>query len=236
MHIDERLVSRKAKSKRPNWLLIFTIACTLSLPVFAQEGEPGVSGGVSSGSSAGSAGMPDVPEFYEKEVARAARKGKRSQAYIGSLIALGMHYNRAGRYEKASSTLNQALAIIDSGALKPMPAKARIPDRIVETRTGDTVSAQNIHQPLPYEETLQELWPQLATAEVGANQLAAAEIHIKRWIKFNTSSSVNPVADKLGMMSAYSQYAELLRRTHRSKEAKEYQRKADEINSSFVPL
>lgn len=197
-------------------------------------GEPGASAGGSPGvSSPGSAGMPDEPAIYEREVRKAAKKGKRSLEYIGSLLALGMHYNRSRNFTKASATLNQALAIIDAGALKPTALKDRTPDKIIEHQGEGTVSAEIVHKPLPYEETLQELLPQLVTAEIGANQLAPAEIHLKRQIKLSSS---NPVADKLSLMSAYSQYAELMRKLHRNKEAAEYQRKADKINSSFIPL
>lgn len=204
---------------------------------FAQgttEGAPGVSsGGSTAGSSSGSAGMPDEPAVYERSVRNAAKKGKTSRQYIESLVALGMMYNRLQNYAKAASNLNQALTIVDSGALKPTAAKDRKPDTTVEKQGQGTVSIEITHTPMPYEETLQGLLPQLATAEIGANQLAAAEIHLKRLMKMST---LNPVADKVSLMYAYSQYAEVLRKLHRNKEAAEYQSKADKINSSFIGL
>lgn len=185
------------------------------------------------GATGGSPGMPDTPEVYMANVRKAAEKGKENLAYIESLLALGMHYNRTEGFSKATKTLNEALKIIDSGVLKPTPKKDRVPDTIVEHRGNGTVSAEVVHKPLPYEETLQQLLPQLATAEIGANQLTAAEIHLKRLIELSSS---NPATDKSALMSAYSNYAALLRKVHRDKEAQVYKQRADKLNSSFIPL
>lgn len=187
----------------------------------------------SSGSSSGSPGMPDEPALLERDVRLAAKGGKRSKEYIGSLITLGMYYNRNNQFVKATATLNEALRVIDSGALKPTPAENRTADKIIQQASKDTVSAQVVHKPLPYEETLQQLLPALATAQIGANRLAQAEATIKRLLKVTTT---NPVADKVTLMSAYAQYSETLRKLGRNKEADEYLRKSQEISKSFIGL
>lgn len=205
-------------------------AVSLCQAASAQEGEPGVV----AGSSAGFEGMPDTEQMYMSIVKKNLQKGKTSKEYIGSLLGLGMHYNRSNRFQDASKTLKQALAIIDGGALKPAPTAERKPEKIVEQHhSNGTVSAQVVRTPYPYEEMLQELLPQLVTAELGANELTPAEAHIKRLIAIK---GANPVADKLSLMSAYASYAELMRKRNRPKEAEMYQRKVDEINSSFKPL
>lgn len=193
-------------------------------------GEPGVSGG----SSPGSTGMEDSEASNKRAVEQAKKKGYNSREHIGSLLGLGMFYNRQDRFAEASKVLRQALSIIDAGAMKPTPEKDRKPEKIIETQhPGGVVSAQVVRTPMPYEEMLQDLLPQLATAEIGAKEFKGAEVHIKRLLALK---GPNGVADKLAQMSAYSLYAELMRKMGRMKESAEYQRKADEINASFKPL
>ncbi|MBI2811445.1 MAG: hypothetical protein HYX67_11545 [Candidatus Melainabacteria bacterium] len=178
--------------------------------------------------------MPDTDSVYQAEVAKSAKKGKRSMSYIGSLIALGMHYNRVNRFSDAAKALQQALQIIDAGALKPAQNGERKPEKIVESHeSNDVVSAQVVRTSYPYEETLQELLPQLVAAELGTNELDLAERNLQRLLKLK---GANQVADKLSLISAYSSYAEIMRRRHRPKEAAMYQKKVDEINGSFKPL
>lgn len=197
---------------------------------FAQNEQPGVS----EGSVEGSPGMEDTEAVYSSMVRAAARKGKTSREYIGSLLGLGMHYNRANRFRDASRTLRQALQIIDSGALKPAPTAERKPEKIIERHhPNGVVSAEVVRTPYPYEEMMQELLPQLITAELGANELTIVEGHIKRLIALK---GPNGVADKLSLMSAYAGYAELMRKRNRPKEAAIYDRKVDDINKSFKPL
>ena len=185
-------------------------------------------------SSAGSEGMPDTDSVYQAAVIKSAKQGKRSMSYIQSLIALGMHYNRVNKFQDAGKALKQALQIIDAGALRPAPNDDRKPERIIEKHeSNDVVSAQILRTPYPYEETLQELLPQLVTAQLGTNELDLAESYLKRLLKLK---GANPVADKLSLMSVYSSYAEIMRRRHRPKDAAVYQKKVDEINSSFKPL
>ncbi|HEY9787371.1 MAG TPA: hypothetical protein V6D17_18420, partial [Candidatus Obscuribacterales bacterium] len=163
-------------------------------------------------------------------------RGKRSRAYIDALVNLGMHYNRTERFRDASRVLQQALSLADSGVLKPTPPQNRVPERVVEIKGNQNdgvVGAQVIRQSLPYEEVMEGLLPQLITAEIGANQLMAAETHVKRLIKL---AGTNPVTSKLNLMSAYTSYAQILRKLHRHKEADAYQRKADDINRSFIPM
>ncbi len=200
----------------------------------AQVSENQVEGGASGVSSAGSEGMPDTDSVYKADVAKSAKKGKRSVAYIASLIALGMHYNRANRFLEAGKALKQALQIIDAGALKPAPNVERKPEKLVERHEANNiVSAQVVRTSYPYEETLQELLPQLVTAELGTNELVLAEGNLQRLLKLK---GPNQVADKLSQISAYSSYAEIMRRRHRPKDAAIYQKKVDEINGSFKPL
>ena len=221
---------------------VSTVSCTMSLLVASsshsaaqeQGGSVGQDmGGVSGSSSPGFAGEADVEGPYLSRVKNSAKKGLNSVQHMQDLIGLGMHYNRAGRYADASRTLKQALKIHDI-ALKPTPPSARRPERVIERDHGNgTVSAEVVSVPMPYEETLQDLLPQLISAELEANELTVAETHIKRLIALK---GTNPVADKLSLMSAYSSYSQLMRKLHRPKDAEMYQRKADEINSSFKPL
>lgn len=191
------------------------------------------SGGVSGSSSPGFEGAADIEGPYLNRVRSSAKKGMFSVQHMQDLIGLGMHYNRTGRFADASKTLKQALKIHDV-TLKPTPPSVRRPERTIEKDHGDgTVSAEVVRVPMPYEETLQELLPQLISAELEANELTIVESHIKRLIALKGQ---NPVADKLSLMSAYSSYSQLMRKLHRPKEAEYYQRKADEINSSFKPL
>jgi hypothetical protein len=216
-----------------------SVSLAVLLTVFssahAQEGtSDGSPGGTPGCSSEGSEGMPDTESVYSTNVAKALKKGKNSLEHISSLLALGMHYNRNGKFAQASKTLRNALAIVDAGALKPTPPSARRPEKVIETNHGDgTVSAQVVRVPMPYEETLQELLPQLISAELEANELNIVEPHIRRLIALQ---GPNQVADKLALMSAYSSYSQLMRKRQRNKEADEYQRKADQINASFKPL
>jgi len=225
-------------------LLAFAF-CLLAQPVLAQgRGEvppetqdmPGSSGsieGEAGCSSPGSEGMPDTDSQYLKLVTKAAKSGLRSQLYIGSLIDLGMHYNRVGKYAQACTALTKALTIVDSGALKPTPQAKRVPDKIIEHKGDGTVSAEVIHQPLPYEETLEALFPPLVESEIATNKFAIAEIHIKRQMKLATA---NGVTGKINLMSAYGQYANLLNKMKRPREAAIYQKKADDINATFKGL
>ncbi|MDX2107968.1 MAG: hypothetical protein SFY67_16320 [Candidatus Melainabacteria bacterium] len=226
--------------------ILLALAVTfITQPAFAQgRGEmppgasdvPGSSGsieGEAGCSSPGSEGMPDTDANYLKLVSQAAKSGLRSQLYIGSLIDLGMHYNRVGKYAQACNTLTKALTIVDSGALKPTPIAKRVPDKIIEHQGNGTVSAEVVHQPLPYEETLEALFPPLVESEIATNKFAIAEIHIKRQIKLATANSVS---GKINLMSAYGQYANLLKKMKRPREAAIYQKKADDINATFKGL
>lgn len=235
-------------SKIQTLVSLITLCSMCNAAAFAQgsASEPGGSGSVQgsapdsanqpgvSGSSPGSEGMPDTDAIYQAAVAKSAKKGKTSIGYINSLIGLGMHYNRVNRFSDAARVLRQALQIIDAGAMKPAPNSVRKPEKVIETHESNgTVSATVERTPYPYEETMQELLPQLASAELSSNQLDFAEQHLNRLIKIK---GPNGVADKVTLMSAYSTYAELMRRKHRPKDAAMYQRKADEINASFKPL
>lgn len=226
--------------------ILLTLAITLLIqPAYAQgRGEappaaadvPGTSEsieGEAGCSSPGSEGMPDTDAMYLKLVGQAAKFGLKSQRYIGSLIDLGMHYNRVGKYAQACSALTKALTIVDSGALKPTPTAKRVPDKIIEHHGDGTVSAEVVHQPLPYEETLEALFPPLVESEIATNRFAIAEIHIKRQIGLATE---NGVSGKINLMSAYGQYAVLLKKMKRYREAANYQKKADDINATFKGL
>ncbi|QQR56699.1 MAG: hypothetical protein IPG59_17080 [Candidatus Melainabacteria bacterium] len=192
----------------------------------AMEGEPGCS-------SPGSEGMPDTDAVYLKLVSKAAKSGLKSQLYIGSLIDLGMHYNRAGKSAQACATLTKALAIVDAGALQPTPLSKRVPDKIIEHHGDGTVSAEVVHKPMPYEETLEALFPPLVDSEIATNKFGSAEMHIKRQIKLATT---NGVSGQINLMSAYSQYANLCKKMKRTREAAIYQKKADDINATFKGL
>ncbi len=214
-----------------SWLILISSMPNAALAQMAIGPIADANAGVS---SPGSEGMPDTDSVYQAMVIKSAKQGKRSMPYIQSLMALGMHYNRVNKFADASKALKQALQIIDAGALKPAPNAERKPERIIEKHeSNNVVSAQIVRTPYPYEETLQELLPQLVTAELGTNELDFAESNLKRLLKIK---GANPVADKLSLMSVYSSYAEIMRRRHRPKDAAMYQKKVDEINASFKPL
>ena len=228
--------------------ILLTIAFTLLVhPAFAQgrgvmppgaqavpgtseviEGEPGCSS-----YSPGSEGMPETDAIYLKQVSNATKSGLKSQLYIGSLIDLGMHYNRVGKSAQACATLTKALAIVDAGALQPTPPSKRVPDKIIEHHGDNVVSAQVVHQALPYEETLEALFPPLVDSEIATNKFASAETHIKRQIKLATA---NGVTGQLNLMCAYAQYASLCKKMKRTSEAAMYQKKSDDINATFKGL
>ncbi|HEY9733701.1 MAG TPA: hypothetical protein V6C89_17430 [Drouetiella sp.] len=223
----------KPKGKFNVTVTLLFLCFHTGLASLAQQANDESGSGVS-GSAPGSEGMPDTDAVYQSAVAKSAKNGKTSLAYIGSLVALGMHYNRVNRPVDAARTLRQALQIIDAGALKPAANAFRNPEKIIESRGAHgTVSAMVERTPYPYEETLQELLGQLASAEMSSSQLDLAEQHLSRLIKLK---GPNDASDKVSLMSAYSSYAELMRRRHKPKEAAMYQRKADEINASFKPL
>lgn len=228
-------------------ILLFLLACASALwmSVNAQQGGgmpgsdgadgmPGA-GGVDGmpGSSEGSPGMDEQGEpAFLKNLQEARKQGPKSIQYIGSLLDLGMFYNRRERYADAERVLLQALAIVDSGALRPSPKTAPRPP-IVQHHPGGVVSATNCDPPKPYEELMQNLFPALVTAEIENSKYAAAEAHIKRMIALVPS---NEVTGSLNLMSAYSSYATLLRKQGRVREAQIYEQKADAINKSFKPL
>lgn len=194
----------------------------------------GDAGGAPGASSPGNPGMPDSESTYLSDLRKASKKGPQSKSHIAALLALGMHYNRSGRYADATRVLRQALTTMDGGAIKPTPLKDRKPERIIEnTENQGTVSATVIRQPMPYEEIMEELLPQLISAEIGAGDLRNAETHVKRLINFAGSDDVR---QKLNLIAAYSSYAEICKKQNRMKEAEIYKRKADEINKSFIPL
>ncbi len=223
-------------------LSLIALTIYAASPVYSQrapapEGPPGVSsespGGEPGCSSPGSEGMPDTDAVYLGLVKKAEKSGLKSQLYIGSLIDLGMHYNRLGKFAQAQSVLFKALGIIDAGALKPTPVSQRKPDKIIEHHGDGVVSAEVIHQSLPYEETLEALFPPLVDSEIATGKYSLAEIHIKRQINLATA---NGVSGQINLMTAYQQYANLLKKTSRLREAAIYQKKADDINASFIGL
>jgi hypothetical protein len=208
--------------------------------VFAQEGgqaPPGVAGGGQPGASAGSAGMEDEEKIFRDGVNKAEKHGGHSREYIDSLVQLGMHYNRQRRFADATKTLSKALTIIDAGTIKPTPEKDKRPEKVVETRSGNgasgTVGIHVIKTPMPYEETMAELLPQLIDAEIGTNKLKAAEVHVKRLIAVPAPNSLR---HKMNLMFACNRYSEILRKENRIKEADDYQARANAINNSFTGL
>lgn len=191
-------------------------------------GEPGAAA-----SSPGSEGLPDTDQQYLKEVNQARKKGLKSRAYIGSLIGLGMHYNRQGKYALAQKTLSQALAIIDGGALKPTKGSvAEKPPTVTEHGDG-TVSATINKPAAPYEETLEQLLPALVEADTLSNHLSEGEVHVKRLINMAQTERIVRVPN---LMFAYNQYSALLTKMHRNKEAAHYKREAEKINSTIRGL
>jgi tetratricopeptide (TPR) repeat protein len=215
-------------------------------PAHAQfdGGAPGAAGGsdAQQGGMAGSAGasspgfegQPDTEPFYQAAVARAKKKGPHSLSYAASLLDLGMHYNRAGRFIDASRVLNQSLILIDGGILKPSSKATLAKEDTITTSQSDGVASATMHRvPKPYEEFMETLLPALIGAEVGAHQFKQAEAHIKRLIAM---PATNPVSGKLNLAQAYSQYAIVLRATNRAALAKQYEKKAEDIHNSFTPL
>lgn len=225
------------------------LAVSVTVGVFAPgwvaaQTEPAVPGKVSGssgdgmpdgvpGSSEGSAGMPDTESFYLKELKPAAKNGARSPQYVGALLGLGMHYNRANRFRDAERVLLQALTLVDSGAIKNVKRAPHVP-AIKETVHPDgTVSAENMNPPSDYEQMMENLLPALIDAEIKSNHYVPAETHIKRCIAFLSRPGAfgGP-----GLMSAYWQYSELMRKQKRFKEAAMYKKKGDDINATFVGL
>jgi tetratricopeptide (TPR) repeat protein len=213
----------------------FALAASLFVALLMNGGNVGAQDqtGGTPGSSEGSPGMEEAGEqAFISQVQRAKAKGSRSHEYIGALVQLGLYYNRHQQPEKARRTLQQSLGMIDAGAMKPsLPSSPRPP--LVEYHDNGTVSATNQNPPQPYEETISNLLPALATAEIACSKYTSAETHLKRLIAMRSN---NGVADKLNLMSAYGLYAQLLHKTGRHKDAAVYERKADEINHSFKPL
>jgi hypothetical protein len=191
--------------------------------------QPGSAGG---SSSSGSAAMPDTNLFYLSEVIKAKKHGLKSPEYIGSLIWLGMHYNRCGQYLNAEHALTRALSIVDAGALKPSTG-SREEHQIVEKHDDGTVSATVVRPPAPYEEALEQLLPALVTAEIETRHFDPCETHVKRLIALAQNGKIAKVPY---LMSAYWQYASLLRAQHRDREAQIFQEKGDAINSSIKGL
>jgi len=204
-------------------------------------GVPGSSSGSSSGSSAGSSGssspgsegMADTDAQYLKETRQALKKGINSRDYIGSLIGLGMHYNRTGKANDARMALLKALTIIDGGALKPTKGSVKEQAPTVVDHGDGTVSATINKPPSPYEETLEQLLPALVEAETQSNHLTEGEVHIKRFITMAQTERIQRVPN---LMFAYTQYSALLTKMHRTKEAAHYKQEADKINSTIRGL
>lgn len=214
----------------------FASSVHLLAPAFAQpdsgqrqcgseQGQPG--------STEGSPGMEEEGEPpYLKRVQQAKKKGVRNVEYVRSLLGLGMLYNRQERFADAQRVLTEALALVDAGVIKPSPhTEPRQP--IIETHVNGTVSATNTDPPKPYEELMQDLLPGLVQAEIANRKFKLAETHIKRQIALVPS---NQVTGSVNLMSAYSSYANLLRKLGRTAEAKTYDAKADAINRSFIPM
>jgi len=202
----------------------------------ASGNEPGGEAGVvagSSSSSPGSEGMPDTDALYLKETRQAQKKGLNSREYIGSLIGLGMHYNRTGKANDARIALLKALTIIDAGALKPTKGSVKEQAPTVVEHGDGTVSATVNKPPCPYEETLEQLLPALVEAETQSNHLAEGEVHIKRLITMAQTERIQRVPN---LMFAYNQYSQLLTKMHRAREAAHYKQEAEKINSTIRGL
>jgi hypothetical protein len=212
------------------WVLGAALACVPGVSGQDSSGsQPGMGVG---GSSPGSPGMEDSERNYQNLARNSQKKGARSVQYAGSLLDLGMHYNRANEFKKAESALLQSLAIIDSGALKPTSGYQERPPRVEQHGNG-VVSATNMNTPTPYEDMMENLLPALISSESGCGHLTRAEEHCKRLIAICNSNAGRRLP---GLMSAYWQYADVLRKMHRTKEAEQFQRKGDQINKSIIPL
>lgn len=200
----------------------------------APDGEPGVS-------SPGSMGMEEQGEPAFKAPVAVARKkfGERSKEYMCSLLDLGMYYNRHQRYADALKVLSASLTLADSGVLSKMAPKAvpnkkpAPPPQPVTSADGTVVSIDAGPGPPADVQFLQGILPALIEAETHQRLYGTAETHIKRLIAVCRAGGV---ADKVALMGAYSQYAELLRKVNRKAEAAKMQKQADDINSSFVGL
>lgn len=217
-------------SSRQLAVFAITFACCqlvpLQLPAVSQESS-------GSGSSPGAAGMPDSESFYLRQLKQAQKKGLQSRDYIGSLIDLGMHYNRQGRYVDAQKSLARALAIIDGGALTPTKGSVEEKAPTVTHHENGTVSATVNKPEAPYEETLEQLLPALVEADIESNHLTAGEVHVKKLIALAQNNRIHKVPN---LMFAYNQYSKLLQKQHRNVEAAKYKQEADKINSTIRGL
>ncbi|HEY9774259.1 MAG TPA: hypothetical protein V6C81_10710 [Planktothrix sp.] len=216
-------------------LLSLATAIVVTAPAYSQGATASdeFAAGSSAGSSPGSPGLDDSDDKpFLDAVRKASPGGKRGPDYIDSLIQLGMHYNRQNKFAAAAKALSQALAVIDSGGIKPSPAD-RAPDSITVEQSGDTASARVNRTPTPYEDTMADLLPALIDAETNCGQLNLAEKNVKRLIDLPAHDQLRA---KLNLMSAYRQYSVILLKQHRSNEAVEFQQKADDINHSFKGL
>lgn len=207
------------------------------VPGATQEGPDGQPGA----SSPGSMGMEEQGEpAFKAPVAAARRKfGERSKEYVCSLLDLGMYYNRHQRYADGLKVLSASLTLADTGVLskmvpKAVPTKKPAPPPQPVTSPDGTVVSIDAGPGQPADvQFLQGLLPALIEAETHQRLYGPAETHIKRLIAICRAGGV---ADKVALMGAYSQYAELLRKTNRKVEAAKMQKQADVINSSFVGL
>lgn len=185
-------------------------------------------------------GMDEQGEPAFKAPVDSARKrfGERSKEYMCSLLDLGMYYNRRQRYADALKVLTASLNLADSGVLskltpKAVPPQKPAPPQPVTSADGGVVSiAAGPEQPADLQ-FLQGLLPALIEAEIHQKSYVPAEAHLKRLIAVCHAGGVS---DKVALIGAYAQYAELLRKTNRKAEAAKMQKKSDDINSSFVGL
>lgn len=207
--------------------------CFAQTPVQEPGGQPGVV-------SPGSPGMEELGEPAFLAPANTARQkyGEKSVQYMRSLLDLGMYYNRHDRSSDAVRVLTKSLALADSGLLarlapKAVPGKIASKPKVTISADGATVSVENNDPQAADTQFLEGLLPALAEAEMNIKMYPAAEVHLRRLIGVAQSGRVE---DKVTLMSAYWQYAELMRRTNRKAQAQEYQKKGDAINNSFVPL
>lgn len=157
-----------------------------------------------------------------------------------ALLDLGMFYNRQQRYAEAAKVLTESLAMADAGLLaklapKTVPSKPPPPPKTFVSPDGTVVGVEN-SDPQPRDvQFLEGVLPALVEAEMASKKYVPAEAHVKRLIAV-AQKGKGSVADKVALMGAYFQYAELLKRTGRAKEAALYKKKADDINASFIPL
>jgi tetratricopeptide (TPR) repeat protein len=229
-------------NRRPQPVQMYLLTSIVTASIYllpAQAQTAGESGGGygsagSTGASSGSQGMSDDSDGpFLKDVQKAKKFGVTSREYIGSLCELGMHYSRKGQYAVAQKKMTEALAIVDKGALKPTKGSVEEKSPTVVEHSDGTVSATINKPPAPYEETLEQLLPALIEADINSNHLIEGETHVKRLIDMAQKNRIHKVP---GLMFAYNQYAEILAKMHRTKEAKHYKDEADKINKSFRPL